>query len=101
MSCTGFLLAIYSAMQGWLMGSPITDALHRALSVLSDESHAAVIFMLDDKYGVKIHGLSPVSRDDIRKGLNEIFGVSADILLNRMDEYMEHSVSASINVKAI
>lgn len=103
MSCRGFLLAIYSATLGCLMGSPITDALHHALSVMSNESHAAVMFMLDDKYGVKIHGLSPVTMDDIRTGLQDIFGAAADILVHRMDEYLlQHSMPAStINVKAI
>ncbi|MCI0562980.1 MAG: hypothetical protein MN733_31265, partial [Nitrososphaera sp.] len=65
------------------MKSPLTDALHHALSVLNDESHAAVVFMLDDKYGVKMHGLSPVTKDDIRAGLQDIFGTAADVLVNR------------------
>lgn len=64
------------------------EALHRALSILSEESHAAVMFMLDDKYGVKMHGLSPVTKDDIKTGLQGIFGVAADILVSRMDEYL-------------
>lgn len=83
------------------MKSPLTDALHHALSVLSDESHAAVVFMLDDKYGVKMHGLSPVAKDDIRAGLQDIFGAAADVLVNRMEEYLQHSVAVAINVKAI
>ncbi len=74
------------------MKSIIAEALHHALSVLSDESHAAVVFMLDDRYDVKLHGLTPINMDDIRKGLEDLFGQSAGILITRMDEYLlQHS----------
>jgi hypothetical protein len=82
------------------MESVITKALHYALSVLNEESHAAVVFMLDDRYGVKMHGFSPVNVDDIRAGLQDIFGQSADILINRINEYLfQHAkVASTINV---
>ncbi len=76
------------------MESLIAEALHEVLSVLSNESHAAVVFMLEDRYGVKLNGLVPVNVVGIKRGLTDLLGPSADILLNKMDEYMVQHAAA-------
>lgn len=78
------------------MESLIAEALHEALSVLSPESHAAVVFMLEDRYGVKLNGLVPVNAEGIQKGLTDLLGPSAGILFNKMNEYIiQHSADAA------
>lgn len=77
------------------MQSLVAEALHEVLSVLSDESHAAVVFMLESRHGVNLNGVAEVDFDGIRKGLTELLGSAADILISRMEEYIiQHPVAA-------
>ena len=70
------------------MKSLSLESLHYALALFNDESHIAVINMLEKDHGINTldssHTLSP---DVIRRGLEPIFGSGTSILLKRMEEY--------------
>jgi len=51
----------------------IAKSLHHALSILDDTTHAVVIFILEDRYGMRIQGQGQSSVEGIVKGLEEIF----------------------------
>jgi hypothetical protein len=70
------------------MKSLTLESLHYALSLFSDESHIAVIKMLEKDHGINMLDSScTLSPDVIRRGLESIFGTGTSILLKRIDEY--------------
>ncbi len=81
------------------MESLIAKALHEVLSVLSNESHAAVVFMLEDRYGVTLNGLAEVNAEGVRRGLTDLLGPSAEILFSRMNDYIIKHASSELDVK--
>jgi hypothetical protein len=55
-----------------------------------------MVFMLENRYGIKVKdpGFSMI---DLRRGLVELLGDGADILVYRMEEYMlQNSVGPEI-----
>lgn len=69
----------------------IAKSLHQALSILDDTTHAAVIFTLEDRYGMRIHWQGQSSVEGIVKGLEEIFGSAAQTLMIKMQQYLAQS----------
>jgi hypothetical protein len=78
------------------MKSVVAEALDDVLSAFGKEAHFAMVFMLENRYGIKVKdpGFSMI---DLRRGLVELLGDGADILVYRMEEYMlQNSVGPEI-----
>ena len=65
---------------------PTSAIVHAVLSTFSNEAHAAIIFILADKYNVRVDGPAPSSMDELVVALRQVFGESADLIIYKMNE---------------
>jgi hypothetical protein len=78
------------------MKNVVTEALDHLLSVFGKEAHFATVFMLENRYGIKANE-STLNMIDLKRGLAELFGDSADMLIHRMEEYiLQNSVAPKL-----
>jgi hypothetical protein len=80
------------------MNDQVGVSLHEALSILSDETHAAAVFMLEKNCNVRISGPCVSSIAEIEGALRTIFGDAAQVLIQRMAESKQEK---SINLKQV
>ena len=65
---------------------PTSEMVHEVLSTFSNEAHAAIIFILADKYNVRVDGPAPSTMVEIVVALRKVFGESADLIIYKMNE---------------
>ena len=84
------------------MKSLTLESLHYALSVFSDESHIAVIRMLEKDLGINtLDSSSVLSLDVVKGGLESIFGTGASILLKRIEDYSSEQLQLSSGIISV
>lgn len=54
-------------------------------------SDGVVVFVLEDTYGMRIHGQGQFSVEGIAKSLEEIFGSTTQTLMIKMQQYLAQS----------
>lgn len=68
------------------MENPTAAALHSALSVLSNDTHAAIVFLLEQNHGIKLTGKDASRLNEIKKALEDIFGSAAEVIIHNMEK---------------
>ena len=66
----------------------IAKSFHHALSILDDTSHATAIFILEDRYGMRIHGQGQSTVEGIANGSGEMLSSAAQALMINMQHYL-------------
>ena len=65
------------------------SALHEALSVFENEAHAAIIYILENNFGVRTSGQNPSTLRDLKIAFEAMFGSASSLMMVKVEAAMK------------